>query len=123
GIGIPAAYALVAQRYMHEYGATGDDLAAIAVAHRRHAGRHPKAHLTQPITMEDVRASRVIASPLRLLDCCPVSDGGAAFVVSAAEAADGLAKPGVRLLGAGQKHTHEHILAAPSLTAFRRGDS
>ena len=118
GIGIPAAYALVARRYMHDYGATAEQLAAIAVTQRRHAARHPKAHLTAPITLEDVGASRVIATPLRLLDCCPVSDGGAAFIVSAAETADGLPKPAVRLLGDGQKHTHEHILAAPSLTAF-----
>jgi acetyl-CoA acetyltransferase len=123
GISIPAAYALVARRYMHDYGATMEELAAIAVAHREHAGRHPKAHLREPITLDDVAQSRIIASPLRLLDCCPVSDGGAAFVVSAAECAGDLAKPGVRLLGSGQKHTHEHILAAPSLTAFGCKDS
>ena len=123
GISIPAAYALVARRYMHDYGTTAEELAAIAVTHREHAGRHPKAHLTEPITLADVARSRVIAAPLRLLDCCPVSDGGAAFIVSAAETVGDLPKVGVRLLGAGQKHTHEHILAAPSLTAFGCTDS
>jgi acetyl-CoA acetyltransferase len=118
GLAIYAAYALVAQRYMHEHGTTTEDLAAIAVAHRRHAARHPLAHRREPITVDDVMASRTIASPLRLLDCCQVSDGAAAVIVSAPDAAsDGRAAP-VRLLGAGQGHTHEHVVAAPSLTHF-----
>jgi len=118
GISIPAAYALVARRYMHETGATLEHLAAIAVEHRRHAARHPKAQMRKPITLDEVMASRVIASPLRLFDCCLISDGGAAVIVSAAETAADLRKPGIRLLGAGQGHTHEHLVAAPSLTDF-----
>src|SRR5690606_15519017 len=58
GISVPAAYALVARRYLHEYGATSAQLAAIAVEHRRHAGRHPKAHRREPITIEQVLASK-----------------------------------------------------------------
>ena len=123
GLAIYAAYALVAQRYMHEYGTTPEDLAALAVTHRRHAGRHPKAHKRDPITLDDVTSSRMIASPLRLLDCCLVSDGAAAVVVSAPDAAADCAKPPVAILGAGQGHTHEHIVAAPSLTAFGCRDS
>jgi acetyl-CoA acetyltransferase len=118
GISIPAAYALVAQRYLHETGATLEQLAAIAVQHRAHAALHPDAHKREPITIEEVMRSRVIASPLRLLDCCLISDGGAAVVVSAADAAADLRAPGVRLLGSGQGHTHEHLIAAPSLTDF-----
>lgn len=118
GISVPAAYALVAQRYMHEYGATPDHLAAIAVTHRAHAALHPNAHKRTPITLEDVRNSKVISSPLRLLDCCLISDGAAALVVSAAEAARDRPRRPVPILGAGQGHTHEHILAAPSLTDF-----
>lgn len=118
GICVPAAYALVAQRYMHDFGVTSEQLAAIAVEHRRHAGRHPKAHRREPITIEQVLNSKVIASPLRILDCCLISDGGAALVVSSrAAAADTKGKP-VEILGAGQGHTHEHIVAAPSLTDF-----
>lgn len=118
GMTIPAAYALVAQRYMSEFGVTSEQLAAIAVTHRQHAARHPKAHMKKPITIEEVLASRYIATPLHLLDCCLISDGGAAVVVSAAEtAADGTA-PRVDVLGAGQGHTHEYIVAAPSLTDF-----
>ena len=118
GISVPASYALVARRYMHEYGVTSKQLAAIAVQHRKHAGRHPKAHKRAPITVADVLASKSIASPLHLLDCCLVSDGGAAVVVSSREAvADTRHRP-IEVLGAGQGHTHEHIVAAPSLTDF-----
>lgn len=118
GISVPASYALVAQRYMHEYGVSSEHLAAIAVEHRRHAGRHPKAHKREPITIEDVLASKTIASPLHILDCCLISDGGAALVISSrAAAADTQGVP-VEILGAGQGHTHEHIIAAPSLTDF-----
>jgi acetyl-CoA acetyltransferase len=118
GISVPASYALVAQRYMHEHGVTSEQLAAIAAEHRRHAGRHPKAHKREPITIEQVLASKLIASPLRMLDCCLISDGGAALVVSSREAAADARGKAVEILGAGQGHTHEHIVAAPSLTDF-----
>jgi acetyl-CoA acetyltransferase len=91
---IPAFYALVASRYLHEHGATPEHLAHIAVTMRRHAGLHPGAHMRTPIAVGDVLASRVIATPLRLLDCCLVSDGGAAVVVSAPDAAADTARPG-----------------------------
>ncbi len=118
GISVPAAYALVAQRYMHEYGATPDHLAAIAVTHRAHAALHPNAHKREPITLADVGRSKMISSPLRLLDCCLISDGAAALIISAAEAAHDRPHPPIALLGAGQGHTHEHIIAAPTLTDF-----
>lgn len=118
GISVPAAYALVARRYLHEYGATLEQLAAIAVEHRRHAARHPKAHKRAPITLADVMASREIASPLRLHDCCLISDGAAALVVSAGDAARDTARRPAGVLGAGQGHTHEHVMCAPTLTDF-----
>jgi acetyl-CoA acetyltransferase len=118
GISVPASYALVARRYMHEYGVTLEQLAAIAVEHRTHAGRHPNAHKRLPISIADVMASREISSPLRLLDCCLISDGGAAVVVSAPAAARAAPRRPVAIFGAGQGHTHEHIVAAPSLTDF-----
>jgi acetyl-CoA acetyltransferase len=118
GISVPASYALVARAYMHEYGATPEHLAAIAVQHREHAARHPKAHKREVLTIADVMASRIIASPLRLYDCCLISDGGAALVVSAADAAADTPQPRVDVLGCGQGHTHEHISQAPSLSDF-----
>lgn len=119
GISVPASYALVARRYMHEHGITPEHLAAIAVEHRRHAARHPNAHKRDPITIDDVLASRMISDPLHMLDCCLISDGGAAVVVSSRQAAvDTVANRQIELLGAGQGHTHEHIVNAPSLVDF-----
>ena len=118
GMTIPAAYALVARRYMHEYGATLEHLAAIAVTQRRHSARHPKAQVRESLTLAEACASRVISSPLRAIDCCLISDGAAAVIVSAAETAPDLNVTPIEILGTGQGHTHEHLFAAPSLTEF-----
>lgn len=123
GATVPAAYALIASRYLHEYGVAMGDLAAIPVTQRRHASLHPLAHKRTPITIDDVLSSRLIASPLRLLDCCPNSDGGAALLVSAADAAADTRKSRVSILGAGQGTTHEYLVGAPSLTEFGCKDS
>jgi acetyl-CoA acetyltransferase len=116
---IPAYYALVASRYMHEFGADEADMAALAVLMRRHAQLHPGAQFREPIGVEQVLASKPIATPLKLLDCCPVSDGGAAFVVSR----ERTNAYGVRIIGTGQAHTHQHVSAAPSLTHFGAAQS
>ncbi|WP_441241482.1 thiolase family protein [Tardiphaga sp. 768_D3_N2_1] len=109
---IPAYYGLVANRYMHEYGVTQEDLAEFAVLMRQHALTHPGAQFHEPITVADVMASKTIATPLKLLDCCPVSDGGAAFVVSY----EPTSPTKIRVRGAAQAHTHQHITAAPALS-------
>src|SRR5437016_12403853 len=83
---IPAYYGLVASRYMHEFGVTQEDLAEFAVLMRKHALTHRGAQFREAISVADVMASKPVALPLTLLDCCPVSDGGAAFVVSRAAA-------------------------------------
>lgn len=114
GATIPAYYGLVASRYMHDFGTTEQDFAALAVLMRSHACLHPGAQFREPITEADVLASKAVASPLKLLDCCPVSDGGAAFVVSR----DATSPHSVRVLGTAQAHTHQHVSAAPSLTQF-----
>jgi acetyl-CoA acetyltransferase len=111
---IPAYYGLVASRYMHEYGVTEEDLAEFAVLMRDHACTHPGAQFHDRISVADVMASKPVALPLKLLDCCPVSDGGAAFVVSR-EATSGTR---VRVLGCAQAHTHQHVTAAPALSEF-----
>jgi len=112
---IPAYYALIARRYMHEFGATAEDLARVAVTQREHACRHPNAHMRTPITVEDVLGSKPIADPLRMFDCCLISDAAGAVVVMRAERAADLPRKPAYLLGAGEAFTHEHILAAPSL--------
>jgi acetyl-CoA acetyltransferase len=109
---IPAYYGLVASRYMHEYGVTEEDLAEFAVLMRKHALAHPGAQFRDPITVADVMESKPVALPLKLLDCCPVSDGGAAFVVSR----ELTSEIGVRVRGCAQAHTHQHVTAAPALS-------
>jgi len=118
GISLPAAYALVAARYMHEYGLEPEHLAATAVTLRDHASRNPDAHMSEPITVQDVMNSRLIAEPLHLLDCSLISDGGGALVVSSPAARHELPQRPIEIIGTGQGHTHEHIVAAPSLTDF-----
>ena len=112
GATIPAYYGLLASRYMLEYGSTEADFAELAVLMRKHACMHPGAQFREPITVDAVLGSKPIASPLKLLDCCPVSDGGAAFVVSRART-NGF---NVKIRGTGQAHPYQHISAAPSLT-------
>jgi len=112
GATIPAYYALVAARYLHEYGITEPDLAELAVLMRRHATAHPGAQFREPITIADVMASKSIAAPLKLLDCCPVSDGGAAFIVSR----EPTHAARVKVRGCAQAHTHQHVTAAPALS-------
>ena len=106
---IVGAYGMVAQRHMHEYGTTSAQLAEVAVTMRRHAGLNPDAKYREPITADDVLASRVISSPLHLLDCCVISDGGGALVITAEERARDLAKPVVRVLGGGMAVRHPGI--------------
>jgi acetyl-CoA C-acetyltransferase len=113
GTSVPAYYALLASRYLHETGATQEDLADLAVLMRTNASSHPDAHLRAPITRADVLASKPIATPLKLLDCCPISDGAVALVVSSTRP-DG---PQIRLRGAGQAHLHQHLTAMESVLA------
>ena len=104
GLGTPAAtVAMAARRYMHEYGATSEDFGRVAVADRRHAATNPDAFFFgRPITLEDHQASRMIAEPLHLLDCCQESDGAVAVVVTSAERARDLAQPVVEIAAAAQ---------------------
>jgi acetyl-CoA acetyltransferase len=118
GFSVPAGYGLVAARYMHDYGVTSRDLAQIAVTMRNHAVRTEGAHMRKSLTVEDVLASRPIAEPLRLLDCSLISDGAAALVVSREEVGRDTGSKPIRILSSGQAHTHEHIIAAPSLIDF-----
>ena len=117
GATIPAYYGLVASRYMHEFGSTEADFAELAVTMRQHAALHPGAQFRTPISVADVMASRAIASPLKMLDCCPVSDGGCAFVISAEPEGP---NP-VRISGAAQQHNAQHISALASLTQVGAG--
>jgi len=102
--GVNAQYAIATRRHMAMYGTTNDHLGAIAVAERQWAAMNPIAEHRDPITIEDYHASRWVVEPLHLLDCCLVSNGGVAVIVSRAEEAKDLQQPAVHIWGMGQGH-------------------
>jgi len=109
-------YALAAQRHMYQYGTTSAQLAEIAVAARKWASLNPLAAMRDPLNIEDVLASPMMSTPLRLRDCCLVNDGGGAVIVTTAERAVNLGKKPVWILGCGESHTHRSISGMPDLT-------
>jgi acetyl-CoA acetyltransferase len=117
------AYALAASRHMYEFGTTREQLAEVAVAARKWAQRNPNAWSTKDLTVQDVLAAPMIADPLGVKDCCLVTDGGAAVVVTSAERARSLTDKPVYLLGAGEAHSHRHISHMPDLVRTSAVDS
>jgi acetyl-CoA acetyltransferase len=120
GLSTPAAtVAMQARRYCHEYGATSADFGRVAVADRKHAATNPAAFFYgRPITLEDHQASRLIADPLRLLDCCQESDGAVAVVVTSTERARDLAAGAVPILAAAQGSAPDQFV----MTSYYRDD-
>ncbi len=120
GLSTPAAtVALQARRYMHEYGATSEDFGRVAVADRRHAATNPNAFFYgRPITLAEHQASRMIADPLRLLDCCQESDGAVAIVVTSASRAADLSGASVPILAAAQGSAPDQFV----MTSYYRSD-
>ena len=117
GLNIPlSGYALAATRHMHLYGTTAEQLAAVAVAARKWAMVNPKALRRTPLTVAEVLASPMISTPLHALDCCLLTDGGGAVVVTSAERVRSLPKPPIYVLGSGATQTHEAITNMPELT-------
>ncbi len=99
----PVYFATIARRHMHEYGTTAAQLGAIAVACRRHANRHPGAVMhDKPLSLEDYLARPMLVDPLRMEDCCLISDGGAAYVMTTPEHARDLRRPPVTVTGVGE---------------------
>ncbi len=117
GSTLVGAYAMAARRHMHEYGTTSEQLAEIAVGVREYAGLNPSAMYRDPITVDDVLSSRMIADPLHKLDCCVVTDGGGAFIMTTAERARDLPQPPVYVLGAAASQTHWNIGQMPDFTS------
>ncbi|GGN62098.1 thiolase [Streptomyces albiflavescens] len=121
GMVMPAAYAMRAQRYLHDFGATADDLTAVSVKNRRNGAQNPRAHFQREISPQDVADSRAIADPLRLLHCCPNSDGAAAVLLCSEDFARQLDTPRVRVRGSvvrsGTFHTQFRDMTWPDITA------
>ena len=95
-------YAMCAMRHMHDYGTTSEQLAWIKVAASHHAQYNPHALLREVVTVEDVLRSPMIADPLHRLDCCVITDGGGALIVTSPDVAKNLKRPKVKIIGAGE---------------------
>lgn len=114
---------MIANRHMHEYGTTSEHLAEVAVSARKWAQLNPNAPYPKELTVEEVLESQVITSPLHKLDCCLVTDGGAALVLTSAERARDLRDDPIYLMGAGEAQNHRNILQMDDLTTTRAGES
>jgi acetyl-CoA acetyltransferase len=111
-----AAYALAAARHMHQFGTTREQLGAVAVAARQWAQLNPDAFIREPLTLEAYLAARIVASPLSVRDCCLVTDGAGAIVMTRADrAADQAARPAY-VLAAAAEISHREIAQMPDLT-------
>ncbi|HKD58218.1 MAG TPA: acetyl-CoA acetyltransferase [Hyphomicrobiaceae bacterium] len=111
-----SAYALAASRHMHEFGTTREQLAAVAVAAREWALLNPAAWEKTPLTLAEVLSSRMVSYPFTVRDCCLVTDGGGAVIITSAERARSLKKKPAYVLGCGQSTTHASISSMPDLT-------
>lgn len=111
-----SSYALAASRHMHEFGTKREHLAEVAVAARQWAQRNPTAFSREDLTLADVLGARMVSTPLGTLDCCLVTDGGGAVVLTSAERARDLPQPPVFYLGGGEAQTHMSIASMPDLT-------
>jgi len=115
-LSLAASYALAASRHMHRYGTTREQLASVAVAARAWAALNPDAFMRDPLTIEDVLAARTVATPFGVRDCCLVTDGGAAIVLTGADFARERRRRPAYLLGGGEATTHRYIAQMPDLT-------
>jgi acetyl-CoA acetyltransferase len=117
GNSLVGSYAMHAQRHMHEFGTTSEQLAEIAVGVREFASLNPHAIYRDPITVDDVVTSRMVADPLHKLDCCAITDGGGAFIMTTAERAKDLPNPPVYVLGAAGAQTHWNVSQQTDFTS------
>ena len=117
GLAMPLGqFGLTAARYMHETGATSEHLAHVAVSARQWAALNPKAWSRDPLTVDEVLGSALVSDPLHKLDCCLILDGGGAVVLTRGDRAADADKRPVRVLGAGESHTHWNITQQRDVT-------
>ena len=119
GLGVPPPlFAMIAKKHMKQYGTTEEQMAMVAVKSHRNASKNKFAHLQNIVTMDEVMQSKRIVPPLKLYDCCPVTDGAAAVVLACEERAKEFYKNPVYILGIGQASTHKNSANMPSFTTW-----
>jgi acetyl-CoA C-acetyltransferase len=119
GLTFAGAFGIWSHRHMHEFGTTREQLALVSIKNKKNGIPNPRAQFRKEITLDDVLESRLVADPLRLYDCCPISDGAAALVLCATEmAGEYCAKP-VEIIGSGQATGSINLYEADSLVAFK----
>jgi len=118
-----SSYAMAAARHMHDYGTTRRQLAAVAVAARQWAERNPIAFARDPLTIEQVLASRMVCDPLSVLDCCLVTDGAGAIIMTAADRAKDMKAKPIYLLGCASAQSHRQISQMPDLSVTAAAQS
>lgn len=124
GLTMPGVFAMIARRHMREFGTTREQIAEVAVKNHAHGAGNPRAHFRKPITVADVLAAPMIARPLTLLDCCPVTDGAAAVVLASGPAAERLGRRPIRLAAVAlQSGRYEEDLPLTGFDATVRASS
>ena len=118
-----SSYALAAARHMHEYGTTKQQLGAVAVAARQWAALNPEAFAREPLSLDEYLKARMVADPFGVRDCCLVTDGAAAVVMTRADRARDLCQRPVYLLGGAQATTHREIASMSDLTVTGLADA
>jgi acetyl-CoA C-acetyltransferase len=118
GLTFPGLYAMIARAHMHEYGTTREQLAAVAVKNHRNGAKNPNAQFRSEVTAEQVMNSTMVADPLRLLDCSPVSDGGAAVIVASMDVAKKLKKNPLRVIASAQASDSSALHSRKSVTTL-----
>ena len=118
-MGAPTTFTLPVLRYMKDYGLTHEQLASVAVVQRQWAGMNPRASFREPITIDDVLDSRMIAYPFHLLECCLVTDGGGALILTTSDRAGDFPQPPVHVLGTGESVETPLISQMQDLTSSK----
>ena len=118
GVTFPGLYAMIANTHMHQYGTTREQLAAVAVKNHKNGSNNPNAQFKSPVTLEQVMNSTLVADPLRLLDCSPVSDGGAAVILCSMDIAKKFAKNLIKIKGTAQASDTIALHSRKSLTTL-----
>jgi acetyl-CoA acetyltransferase len=118
-----SSYALAAARHMHDFGTTREQLAHVALSARAWANQNPEAFAKGPLSLDDCLNARMISSPLSARDCCLVTDGAAAIVMTRADQARDLKRPPVSVLGAAAATSHSQISSMPDLTVTAAAES